>query len=122
MSEPEQIVNLIARQTKILLSNHWPDINDFRDGDEKIKVGFSHYITYQGQERIIESTISFGKRMKDTAVERFDTDQMNLDLAAGAVADQLVKLGKRRGRPPKNILAAKLTSTPSPDPQPGPAA
>ena len=121
MSEPEQIVNLIARQTKILLSNHWPDINDFRDGDEKIKVGFSHYITYQGQERIIESTISFGKRMKDTAVERFDTEQMSLDLAAGTSGD-LPKPGKRRGRPPKNILAAKLTSAPSPDPQPGPAA
>jgi len=121
MSEPEQIVNLIARQTKILLSNHWPDINDFRDGDEKIKVGFSHYITYQGQERIIESTISFGKRMKDTAVERFDTDQMSLDLSAGTPGE-LPKPGKRRGRPPKNILAAKLTSAPSPDPQPGPAA
>ena len=121
MSESEQIIELISKQSKILLQNHWPDISDFRDGGESIKVGFSSLIQYQGQERIIESTISFGKRMKDTAVERFDTDQMNLDLSVGAVTGELPKPGKRRGRPPKNILAAKLTSAPSPDPQPGSA-
>src|ERR1700746_3588567 len=122
MSEPEQIIELISKQSKILLQNHWPDISDFRDGGESIKVGFSSLIQYQGQERIIETTISFGKRVKDSTIGRIDTDQMNLDLSAGAVAGQLVKLGKRRGRPPKNILAAKLTSAPSPDPQSGPAA
>lgn len=114
MSEPEQIVSLIVKQTKLLMQNHWPDINDFRDGEEKIKVGFSHYIAYQGQERIVESTISFGKRMKDAITERIDTEQMPLALDTG----EPKKPGKRRGRPPRNLLEKALTSVPDANNEP----
>lgn len=122
MSENEQIIELISRQTKILLSNHWTDITDFRNGGESIKVGFSHDIGYEGQERIVESTISFGKRVKDSTVERLDTDQMNLNLAAKAPAVNMPAPGKRRGRPPKNVLEASLKRGPMPETQPGSAA
>jgi hypothetical protein len=112
MSESEQIVNLIAKQTKNLLSNHWPDINEFRAEDEKIRIGFSHYITYQAQERIVETTISFGKRMKDSVVERIDTDQMNLNLAATSGNGQPAP--KRRGRKPKNIIQSAIIAANAP--------
>jgi hypothetical protein len=116
MSETEQIIELISKQTSVLLHNHWPDISDFRNGGESIKVGFSSLIQYQGQERIVETTISFGKRVKDSTVERINTEQMSLNLApAPAETD---KPARKRGRPKTNILAKALTTAPSPDPEP----
>jgi hypothetical protein len=77
--ENDQIIELISNHVKTLLQNHWPDISDFRNGEESIKIGFSHDVSYQGQERVIESTISFGKRIKDSTVDRIDTEQMNME-------------------------------------------
>jgi hypothetical protein len=117
MSETEQIIELISKQTQILLHNHWPDISDFRNGEESIKVGFSSLIQYQGQERIVETTISFGKRVKDWTVERINTEQMSLDLAS-AEPDKPAKRGPGRPKTKKNILAKALTTAPSPDQEP----
>jgi hypothetical protein len=118
MSENEQIIELVSKQTKVLLHNHWPHISDFRNGEESIKVGFSSLIQYQGQERIVESTISFGKRVKDSTVERINTEQMSLNLApAPAEPDKPAKRGRGRQKT-KNILQKALTSAPSPDPEP----
>lgn len=94
MNESEQIIDLIAKQTKILIANHWPDIDEFRDDDEKIKVAFSHQISYQLGKRLVESTISFGKRMRDTLAEDFETQQIKVDFGTGEPNF------KRRGRPP----------------------
>ena|ERR1700741_1588354 len=116
MSENEQIIELVSKQTKVLLNNHWPDISDFRNGEESIKVGFSALIQYQGEERIVETTISFGKRVKDSTVERINTEQLNFDLATRREPEQPAK---KRGRPKgsKNILFKKLTTAPSRDPE-----
>lgn len=110
--EAERIIDRISIQTKILLKNHWHDIAEFRNGEGSIKVGFSSLIEYQGQERIIETTISFGKRVKDSTIDRIDTDQMALNLAPAP--DAPVK--RKRGRPKKNLLERVLTTAPSPDP------
>ena len=114
MSETEQIIELVSKQSKILLQNHWADISDFRNGEESIKVGFSALIQYQGQERIVETTISFGKRVKDSAIERINTEQMSLQLTLEP--DQPAK---KRGRPKgsKNILHKALSTAPSRDPE-----
>lgn len=110
MSENEQIIDLISRQTKALLENHWLDISDFRNDEESIKIGFSHNIGYEGQARVVETTISFAKRIKDKAVDSIDTDQMHLDFpgAPATAAAAIVASKKRRGRPPgsgkKNVL------------------
>jgi len=117
MSENEQIIELVSKQTKVLLHNHWPNISDFRNGEESIKVGFSSLIQYQGQERIVETTISFGKRVKDSTLERINTEQMSLNLAPAPAEPD--KPAKRRGRPKtKNILQKALTTAPSLDPEP----
>jgi hypothetical protein len=118
MNETEQIIELVSKQATILLNNHWSDISDFRNGEESIKVGFSSLIQYQGQERIVETTISFGKRVKDSTVERINTEQMSLDLSAPA--PEADKPAKKRGRPKgaKNILQKALTTGPAPDPEP----
>jgi hypothetical protein len=81
-NENEHLIELIATHTKTLLQNHWPDITAFRnDGNgDSIKIGFSHDLSYEGQERIIESTISFGKRIKDSTTDRIDTQQLNFEL------------------------------------------
>jgi hypothetical protein len=100
--ENDQLIELISNHVKTLLQNHWPDISDFRNGEESIKIGFSHDVEYIGQERKIESTISFGKRIKDSAVDRFDTEQMNLELNP---------TGAKRSRKKKtNIIASAIVS------------
>jgi hypothetical protein len=118
MNENEEIIDLVSKQAKLLLYNHWPDISDFRDGDESIKVGFSSLIQYQGQERVVETTISFGKRVKDSTVERINTEQMDLDLAAPAQTEMAAP-AKKRGRPKgsKNILQKALSNAPSRQPE-----
>lgn len=119
MSENEQIIELIARQTKALLKDHWADISDFRNDENSIKVGFSHDIGYEGQERIIETTISFAKRIKDKISDQIDTDQMHLGFSPDAAAAGIVAAKKRRGRPPgtgkKNVLETTLKTWPKPD-------
>jgi len=108
--ENDQIIELISQHVKTLLENHWPDISDFRNGEESIKIGFSHDIGYIGQQRVIESTISFGKRIKDSTVDRIDTDQMHLELNP---------TGAKRGRPKKktNIIAAAMMAGPADPPE-----
>src|SRR5215831_2052021 len=97
MSETQQIIDAVSNQTKVLLQNHWLDISDFRNGEEAIKISFNALIQYQGQERIVETKISFGKRVTDSTVERINTDQMSLDLAPEpAQTEQPIK---KRGRP-----------------------
>jgi len=117
MSETQQIIDAVSNQTKVLLQNHWLDIDDFRNGEESIKLGFSALIKYEGQKRTVETTISFAKRVKDSATEYIDTDQMDLDLPTALV--QAEQPAKKRGRPKgsKNILFRKLVSSPSPDPE-----
>jgi hypothetical protein len=101
--ENEQIIELISNHTKILLQNHWPDISDFRNGEESIKIAFSHDVGYQGQERIIETTISFGKRIKDSTVDRIDTEQLNLELTGQVPA-------KRSRKKKTNIIQQAIVS------------
>ena len=93
MNENEHLIELIATHTKTLLQNHWPDITAFRnDGNgDSIKIGFSHDLSYEGQERIIESTISFGKRIKDSTIDRIDTQQLNFDLPPAKRSGRKVK-------------------------------
>ena len=116
MSVNEQIIDLISQQTKGLLQNHWADISDFRNDEGSIKIGFLHNIGYEGQEHVVETTISFAKRIKDIAVDRIDTDQMHLNLpgAPATAAAAVAALKKRRGRPPgkKNIF-----QIPPPEPE-----
>jgi hypothetical protein len=82
INENAHLIDLISTHTKTLLENHWSDIMEFRtDGNgDSIKIGFSHDLSYEGQERIIESTISFGKRVKDSTIDRIDTQQLNFEL------------------------------------------
>lgn len=99
MNENEHLIELIATHTKTLLQNHWPDITAFRnDGNgDSIKIGFSHDLSYEGQERIVESTISFGKRIKDSTIDRIDTEQLNFDLP-----QMLIRSGNKRSRKAKS--------------------
>ena len=113
MSEHEQIIELITKQTRVLLQNHWADINDFRNGEASIKVSLYHDIGYESQKPIIETAISFNKRIKDSIIGRLDTDQMPLDFSAPII--EPVKRG--RGRPKKNVLETALKAGPHPDPE-----
>ena len=103
MNEAERIAELIASQSKNLIASHWPDIEEYRDEEEQMKVSFSHQITYAGQKRIVESTISFNKRMKDTICDEFDTVQRNFDF---------VEPAKRRGRPPTKTSNINIVEPP----------
>jgi hypothetical protein len=78
-SETEQLIELIAGQTRNLLQNHWPDIVDYLDGD-KIKIGFSHKLSYEGNERTIKTTISFAHRVKDEIEETINPAQAELPI------------------------------------------
>ena len=91
MNENEQIIELITNHVKILLENHWLDISDFRNGEDSIKISFSHNIDYEGQERVIESTISFGKRIKDSTVDRIDTQQITLEFNSSGAKRRRLK-------------------------------
>jgi len=100
-AENEQIIELIANHTKILLENHWPNITDCRNGDESIKIGFSYELKYKGQKRIIESGISFGKRVKDSIIGEIDTEQLDLELTGQAPA-------KRSRKKKTNIIESAI--------------
>jgi hypothetical protein len=80
-TEPEQLIELIAAQTRNLLQNHWPDIVDYLDGGE-IKVGFSHKLSYENSTRTVETTISFARRIKDSISESIDTRQAEFPIEA----------------------------------------
>lgn len=107
MSEDENVINLIGEQTKVLLQNHWPDIAEFRNGEESIKIGLSHDIKYQGLKKVVESSISFSKRIKDSMISELDSDQMDLAIST---EQQPVKRG--RGRPKKIESALKFSADP----------
>jgi hypothetical protein len=79
-TEPEQLINLITHQTERLLQNHWADIESYRDGDEEIKIGFSHKLSYSGSERTVKTAISFSHRVKDELEQSIDTEQADLPL------------------------------------------
>ena len=81
MTETEQLIDLIAGQTRNLLQNHWPDIVDYLDGGE-IKVNFSHKVSYENSTRTVETTISFAHRIKDSVSESIDTRQTELPIKA----------------------------------------
>jgi hypothetical protein len=78
-TETEQLIELIAGHTKLLLQNRWPDILDFRDGAD-IKVSFTHTLSYQGEQRTIKTVISFARRVKDELEDTIDTAQTELPL------------------------------------------
>jgi hypothetical protein len=80
MTENEQLIDLVGRQTTLLLKNHWPDIQEYLDGDE-IKIGFNHRLTYDSDHgATVETTISFSRRVKDSISESINTAQANLPL------------------------------------------
>jgi hypothetical protein len=79
MNESEQLIELIAGQTKLLLQNHWPDILDYLDGGE-IKIGFNHALSYKADTRMVRTTISFARRIKDEIKEFINTAQADLPL------------------------------------------
>ena len=79
-TEPEQLIDLIADQTRSLLQDHWADIESYRDGDEEIKIGFSHKLSYQGSERTVKTAISFSHRVKDEVENSIDTAQEELPI------------------------------------------
>ncbi len=79
-TEPEQLIDLIAAQTRSLLEDHWADIQTYRDGDADIKLSFVHTLSYEGSERTIKTTISFSHRVKDEVEESIDTAQADLPL------------------------------------------
>jgi hypothetical protein len=80
MTEPEQLIELIAAQTRGLLKEHWSDIDSYRNGDDEIKLAFSHTLSYEGDERTIKTTISFSHRIKDSVEESINTAQADLPL------------------------------------------
>ena len=112
MSETEQIIEQISQQTRILLSNHWGDIADFRNGEESIKIGFAALIKYEGAKRMIETKISFGKRVTDSVIDWIDPDQMDLGFPAPTAPAK-----RGRGRLRKTPLERILSSAPVPDPE-----
>jgi hypothetical protein len=78
-TEPEQLIELIAGQTRLLLQNHWPDIRDFIDGGE-IKIGFNHALSYEGNRRTVKTVIRFARHVTDEIEESIDTAQTELPL------------------------------------------
>jgi hypothetical protein len=82
-TEPEQLIDLIAEQTRSLLQDHWPDIDSYRDGDDEIKLAFSHTLSYEGSERTVKTTISFSHRIKDEVENSINTAQAELPIEKG---------------------------------------
>jgi len=79
-TEPEQLIELIAAHTRQLLKDHWLDIDSYREGDDEIKIGFSHALSYAGNERTVKTSISFSHRIKDSVEESINTAQTELPL------------------------------------------
>jgi hypothetical protein len=79
-TEPEQLIELIAAHTRQLLEDHWTDIDSYRDGDDEIKLAFSHTLSYEGSERTVKTSISFSRRIKDSVEESINTAQTELPL------------------------------------------
>jgi hypothetical protein len=79
-TEPEALIDLIAAQTRSLLLANWSDIDSYRDGDNDIKLSFSHKLSYEGSSRTIKSTISFSHRVKDEVEQSIDTAQEELPI------------------------------------------
>lgn len=101
MKENETIIEQILGQTRGMLESHWGDINDYRNGGEAIKISFLHKLAYEGQERVVDTTFSIGKRMKDKTVNRIDLQQLSLDLPAP---------GAKRTRKKKPAPLVSITS------------
>ena len=118
MSEQEKIIEHITQQARVLLQNHWAYISDFRNGEESIKIGFGAIVKYEGNKRMVETKISFGKRVTDSVIDWIDPDQTTFSFPSSPA--QPVKRG--RGRPKKTILERVLASGPVPDPEPEPEA
>jgi hypothetical protein len=79
-TEPEALIDLIAGQTRSLLEEHFGDIESCRDGEEAIKIAFSHKLSYEGTERTVKTTISFSHRVKDEIEQSIDTRQTELPI------------------------------------------
>jgi hypothetical protein len=79
-TELEQLIELITAQTRQLLQDHWTDIDSYRDGDDEIKLAFSHTLSYEGSERTVKTTISFSHRIKDEVENSINTAQQELPI------------------------------------------
>ncbi len=78
--EHEQLIELIAAQTRGLLQDHWSDIDSYRDGEDEIKLAFSHTLSYEGSERTVKTSISFSHRIKDSVEQSINTAQQELPI------------------------------------------
>jgi hypothetical protein len=81
-TETEQLIELIAAHTSSLLQEHWSLIDSYRDGEDDIKLSFSHKLSYEGSSRTVKTTISFSHRVKDEIEESIDTAQTELPIEA----------------------------------------
>jgi hypothetical protein len=79
-NEGVKIIEGLLSLTKMLLNDHWTDIDELRD-DGKIGINVAYRIDYEGKERTLKATISFGKRVSDSREETLDPDQANLDFS-----------------------------------------
>ena len=82
MNESQQLIDMIAGQTKSLLEDHWGDIESCRDGEDDIKVSLIHKLSYEGSARTVKTVISFSHRVKDEIEESIDTAQTELPIEA----------------------------------------
>ena len=117
MTETEQIIEDISKQTKVLLQNHWPDISEFRNGEESIKISFNSLLKREGPKTMIETKIRFGKYVTDSVVEWIDPDQLKFEMAVEENKPEAKKRGRPKGS--KNILQMAMSNIPSRDPEPG---
>jgi hypothetical protein len=79
-TEPEQLIELISGQTRTLLQEHWTKIENYRDGEAEIKIGFSHALRYEGNLRVVKTMISFSHSIRDQVEDSINTVQTELPL------------------------------------------
>jgi len=72
----EQIIEGLEELTGELLRANWGAINRIREGqDGMIGVAMAYRIDYNGEERTLKATISFGKRIHESREKTIDPRQ-----------------------------------------------
>jgi spore germination protein YaaH len=81
VNKPEAVIDQLAKNTRELTSKYWSEIENLgKDGDE-LKISLVHLVGYDDQGDLsAKSTISFGKRIKDSVEYVVESDQIELPL------------------------------------------
>ena len=96
-SESELLISQLCANTLEILNRYWKQAELLSTGEDELKIGITHSIKIAPKGGFnTESSISFGKRVKDTVKHTIDPNQTEMAFKEAKSADgEVIEKPKR---------------------------